>query len=224
MKIYSVLIVDDHPLICESYQDAFKKVSSLDKNIDFKFEVVHDSDSAIEKIDEYSKNKNLDIIMLDISIPPSKDGKVISGEDLGLKVKRTLPNAKIIIATMYNDNFRLNSILKNIDPEGFIVKNDINSEELVVAIKKVIDKPPYYSPSVLNLMRSQISNEYILDKTDRKLLYELSNGSKMKDLPDVLFLSIAGVERRKRRLKDIFGVKNQSDRELLLIAKEKGFI
>jgi len=224
MKIYSVLIVDDHPLICESYQDAFKKVSSLDKNIDFKFEVVHDSDSAIEKIDEYSKNKNLDIIMLDINIPPSKDGKVLSGEDLGLKVKQALPNAKIMIATMYNDNFRLNSILKNIDPEGFIVKNDINSEELVVAIQKVIDKPPYYSPSVLNLMRSQIANDYILDKTDRKLLYELSIGSKMKDLPNVLFLSIAGVERRKRRLKDIFGVKNQSDRELLLIAKEKGFI
>ena len=224
MKTYSVLIVDDHPLISDSYKSAFLKVSSSDKDIDFDIHIVNSSDTAIEKIKEFALKGVLDIAFLDISIPPSTDGTILSGEDLGLQIKKMLPNTKIIISTTYNDNYRINAILKNIDPDGFLIKNDLNTIVLVKAIRTVLDQPPYYSHTVLNVMRNQMSNNYILDKTDRQLLFELSNGSKMKDLPEVLNLSIAGIERRKRKLKKIFGIENLSDRELLLLAKEKGFI
>lgn len=73
-------------------------------------------------------------------------------------------------------------------------------------------------------MRNQLSKKYILDKIDRQLLFELSNGAKTKELKEVLFLSIAGIERRKRKLKELFGVKKKSDRELVRVAKNKGFI
>jgi len=224
VKTYSVLIVDDHPLISDSYKKGFLKVSSLNKDIDFDIHIVNSSDTAVEKIEEFTHKGYLDIAFLDISIPPSTDGKILSGEDLGLQIKKVLPDTKIIISTTYDDNYRINAILKNIDPDGFLIKNDLDTVELVKAIQAVIDHPPYYSHSVLNVMRNQMSNNFFLDKTDRQLLFELSNGSKMKDLPEVLFLSIAGVERRKRKLKKIFGIENQSDRELLLLAKEKGFI
>jgi hypothetical protein len=46
----------------------------------------------------------------------------------------------------------------------------------------------------------------------------------MKDLPKILPLSIAGIEKRKRNLKVIFDVEGQDDKALIMVAKEKGFI
>jgi hypothetical protein len=67
-------------------------------------------------------------------------------------------------------------------------------------------------------------NDLLLDKIDRRLLYELSIGTKTKDLPITLPLSIAGVEKRKRNLKNVFDVSGLEDKDLINKAKEKGFI
>jgi hypothetical protein len=77
---------------------------------------------------------------------------------------------------------------------------------------------------VIKLLRDQIVNDFVLDNYDRKILYELSIGTRIKDLPKLIPLSIAGIEKRKRNLKRMFNVKKMDDRELLISAKEKGFI
>jgi len=224
-KIHKVLIIDDHPLISEAYKSAFNYVSKEDKTISFKIEVTHNCDEAFDMIKKFSvNNKKLDIVFLDIRLPPSKDEKILSGEDLGLKLNKLLPNTKIIISTTFNDNYRIHSIFKSINPDGFLIKNDITPKELVIAIKTVIVDPPYYSKSVVKLLRKEVSNDFLLDKIDRTLLYELSIGTKMKDLPKILPLSIAGVEKRKRHLKQIFNVETVDDKELLIKARTKGFI
>ena len=47
----------------------------------------------------------------------------------------------------------------------------------------------------------------------------------MKDMPNYVPLSAASIEKRKRHLKKIFNVKDKGgDRELILVAKEKGLI
>ena len=187
-------------------------------------ETAQNSDIALQKIDLASKSDGFDIIFLDIKLPPSDDGKILSGEDIGVKINQLLPNSKIIISTTFNDNYRVQSILKSVNPDGFLIKNDVDTDELIEAIKTVIFDPPYYSKSVIKLLRKQISSDFLLDKIDRQLLHELSIGTKMKDLPDVLPMSMAGIEKRKRQLKEIFNVQENEDRELILKAKEKGFI
>ncbi|MBL4887251.1 MAG: DNA-binding response regulator, partial [Flavobacteriaceae bacterium] len=132
--------------------------------------------------------------------------------------------AKIIVSTTFNDNYRIQNIFKSINPDGFLIKNDISPNELMTTINTVMDDPPYYSKTVIKIIRREISNEFVLDYIDRKILYELSLGTRMKDLPTVLPLSIAGIEKRKRHLKNIFNIKTVDDKELILKAKEKGFI
>ena len=224
MKKYSVLIIEDHPLICEAYKSACEKVSTNNKIV-FKIDVVHNSVNALKKITEAAERKKAyDLIFLDLRLPTSEKNQIYTGEDLGIKIRNQLPESKIIISTTFNDNYRIRSIIKSVDPEGFLIKNDIVPEELVLAIKTVIKDPPYYSQTVIKLLRKQVTNDFTIDHTDRTLLYELSVGTKMKDLPDILHLSIAGVEKRKRVLKDIFNLKSVSDKELIAVAKEKGFI
>ena len=223
-KIYSVLIVDDHPIIADAYKSAFDYISSENEELKFDITIVNNSDDAIETITKASKSDGIDIVFLDISLPPSTDGKILSGEDIGIKIRQIIPDCKIIIATTFNDNYRIQVILKNVNPDGFLIKNDVNKEELVTSIKTILEDTPYYSKSVLELFRKQSSIDYKLDKIDRQLLYEMSIGTKMKDLPKIIPMSMTGLEKRKKHLKVLFEVKENDDRELILKAKEKGFI
>jgi DNA-binding NarL/FixJ family response regulator len=224
-KKTSVLIIDDHPLICDAYVNALNFIEKESSEISFKITLTHNCDDAIAKIKE-SSNRVLkyELIFLDIKLPPSKDKKILSGEDLGLEIKNLLPDSKVIISTTYNDNYRIYSLMKNLNPDGLLIKNDITASELVNAINLVLTSPPYYSSSVSQTIRNEMLNDLLLDKIDRRLLYELSIGTKTKDLPMTLPLSIAGVEKRKRNLKNIFDVSGLEDKDLINSAKEKGFI
>jgi len=223
-QIYNVLLIDDHPIIADAYKSAFEFISSENEAVEFDIKIVTNCDDAIVAIEQAAKKDGLDIVFLDISLPPSSDGKYLSGEDIGIRIKQVLPKCKIIVATTFNDNYRIQVILRTVNPDGFLIKNDINKDELVTSIKTIMDKAPYYSKSVLELFRKQASIDYQLDKIDRQLLYEMSIGTKMKDLPNIIPMSMAGLEKRKKQLKELFKVEDNDDRELILKAKEKGFI
>lgn len=218
------ILIDDHPLIINAYRQALLKTAE-DRNTHFDIKVKKDLEEAASLFKKNSELiQNTEIIFLDISLPLGKSKEFLSGEDLGIKIRKENPQIKIFVSTSLNDNFRMHSILRSIDPDGFVIKNDLTPAELIQAIEIVLDNPPYYSQSVLQLLRKQISSDQILDDLDRRLLYELSIGTRMKDIPDVLPLSIAGVEKRKRNLKIIFNVEDQGDSGLIRVAREKGFI
>lgn len=223
-KVFKVLLIDNHPLILEIYEIALNKASLLIDNPAFEIDTAKNSEIAMQKIVSASASDGYDIIFLDIKLPPSDDGEILSGEDIGIRINELLPNSKIIVSTTYNDNYRVQNILKNVNPDGFLIKNDIDTEELLMAIRNVIYDPPYYSKSVLKLLRKQITSEFLLDTIDRQLLYEMSISTKMIDLPNFIPLSKAALEKRKRHLSEIFNVQENGDRGLILVAKEKGFI
>lgn len=222
---YSILIVDDHPLIVEAYLNAIRSsnlAEILDKSI--LTTTAGDLDEGLQKIELLEGNQSIDLAILDLSLPKSADRELLSGEDLAIKVRERIPTAKIIISTMFNDNYRIHSLFRSVDPDGFLVKNDINPTELITAIETVVSDPPYYSSHVVQLLRKQVSNNLLLDDIDRRLLYELSIGTKMKELPKLLPLSLAGIEKRKRLIKETFKVTGKSDKTLFQVAKDKGFL
>lgn len=222
-KILNILIVDDHPLIAEAYENVMEQV--LGKDYELRIETINNIDIVLDRLKSKDFLDNIDLVLLDIKLSPSKiDASLISGEDLGILLKKKRSDLKIVVSTTYNDNYRIHSILKSIDPDGFLVKNDLTPEELRSAITTLIDCPPYYSKTVLKLMRMQMGNDYLLDELDRRLLFEISSGTKMKDLPKYLPLSIAGIEKRKRNLKLLFDVEKEGDSGLIKTAKAKGFI
>lgn len=224
-KIYNILIIDDHPLIAQAYKLALDELKNTNEGIDFTIAYCHDCAEGYTAIQDAVSNKeSIDLVFLDISLPPTKDGKILSGEDLGIKFRELLPEAKIIVSTTYSDNYRIHNIIKSVNPEGFLIKNDLDPDELIKAVGAVLDGKLYFTDSVLEVLRNNVSSDHMLDSMDRRILYELSIGTKMKDIPNVLPLSIAGIEKRKRNLKVIFNIKKNSDKELIQLAKKKGFI
>ncbi len=223
-KTINVLIAEDEPLIIGLLKNIFKQLSESNFDWTFKLHSTLNCDSALKKIDEAIIGTPFDLALLDVNIPPSKKKKVLCGEDLGMELRRYFPQLKIIIYTSNNDNYRLNNILRSINPEGFLIKSDIDYKGLIGAISRVLVNPPFYSPSILSLIRQHISNDFLLDATDRMLLHELSKGTKTKDLPNFVNLSKSGVERRKRHLKEVFNIVDKGDKKLIQIAKEKGYV
>lgn len=223
-RILNVLIIDDHPFIINAYTTVLSSVSEKYPNIKFNINTAEDCDSAILKIEEAKKSFPLDLVLLDLSIPPSHDAKLLSGEDLGIKIKETFNQVKLVVLTSHNDNHRLCNIFKTLNPDGFLIKSDFSFKDLIRAIIDIINGSPYYSKTVTRLIRSHMSNQIVLDKLDREILFHISTGAKMKDLPNIINLSLAGIERRKRNLRDVFNTPKKDDKALIECAKEKGFV
>ncbi len=218
-----ILMIDDHPMIIEGYQNTLQFTKKEDQELFI--DVANNCDEALKYIDK-SRNydKQYDIIFVDISLPSSSDGSMNSGEDLAEYARQVLPNTKIIVLTMFNESFRIHNIIKNINPEGFLIKSDLTSSELASAFQAVINNPPFYSGTVNSYIRKVISSDIVIDDKNRKILHLLSQGVKTKNLAAHLGVSLSAVEKRKKQLKDVFSVDDGQDETLLKEARKKGFV
>lgn len=222
-KRFKVLIVDDHPMIVEGYKNALLGIDSDLYKLTITTAV--SCDTAYEKLQNaVAKDKPYDVIFFDVKLPPSADGKILSGEDLGVKARAMLPSAKVVILTMFNDGFRIQNIIKNVNPDGFLVKSDITSDELVRAFEVVVKDPPYYSHTVSKLIRKKMASNIALDEIDRSILYHLSKGVKTKNLPNYIKLSLAAIEKRKKHLREAFEINIGGDKSLLEKAQDLGYL
>lgn len=218
-----ILMIDDHPMIIEGYQNTL--LYTKKENQELKIDIANNCDQAILLMDKaVAVGVPYNVFFIDISIPPSADGVMSSGEDLAEYARKILPNAKIIILTMFNESFRIHNIIKTIDPEGFLIKSDLTSSELASAFQAVINNPPFYSGTVNNHIRKSIISDIVIDDKNRKILHLLSQGVKTKNLASHLDISLSAVEKRKRQLRDIFDVQDGQDETLLNEARKKGFV
>lgn len=222
MQNFKILMIDDHPMIIEGYQNTILSVKTHKQEFDI--DIALSCDMALEYIQKSLKSKPYDILFVDIKIPPSSDGLITSGEDLAKHAREVLPDAKIIVLTMYNESYRIHNILKTINPEGFLIKSDLTSSELANAFLSILDKPPYYSSTVNSVLRKTITSNIFVDEKNRKILHLLSQGVKTKNLADYVSLSLSAVEKRKKQLKTLFSVNDGQDETLLKEAREKGFL
>ncbi|GAA3779155.1 response regulator transcription factor [Corallibacter vietnamensis] len=223
-KVFNILIVDDHPMIIEGYSNTIKWHFKEHPVFSFNIESATSIDETVKLVDNILPQNKFDLVFLDISLPDGNTTKMHSGEDLGLFIKSKLPNVKIIAITALNDTVRLLNIIKKLSPHGLLIKSDTDGEVLTTAIKNVIKGRDYCSHSIVALLKKRVTQNKVLDDHDIQLLVELSNGAKMKELLELLPLTKSGIEKRRRLLKEKLNVKSNSDRDLVLKAKEMGFI
>ncbi|MDX1326836.1 MAG: histidine kinase, partial [Arenibacter sp.] len=164
------------------------------------------------------------LLLLDIQLTETHLEEPYTGEDLGILARKVVPDTKVVFMSSFSDNYRINSILKNVNPDGYMVKSEVDQKSLLAMVKGVITNPPYYSQKALVAIRKKVSHDETLDDNDKKILYHVSIGTRTKDMVNHINLSLAGIENRKRQLKVIFGVEKQNDLALITEAKIRGFL
>jgi len=222
MPKYNVLLVDDHPMIIAGFEQALEIIKEHDDTLKFsKDSALNCTDAALKILNE---DKKYDLICLDLSLPASKDGKYNSGEDLAKLAKKSQPQAKLLICTMLENNYKVLNVLRRIDPNGFLVKSDTNPDILIAAIESLLKGQTYHSTTVQKMMKKTLEFSHNIDEEDLRILYLISKGILTKNIPDHMDLSLSTIEKRKKQMKFFFDIPNTNDKILVEKAKEKGFL
>ncbi|WP_338841777.1 response regulator [Flavobacterium ginsenosidimutans] len=215
----NILIVDDHPFIIEGYKNAITRYNP--KKYEFLISQGHDCQSGYDII-ESDNTPTFDIAFLDISMPPYEEREIFSGEDLAKLLLKKMPSCKIILLTMYTELLKIKTIIRTIQPNGLIIKNDLTFDELLLAFDKVMKNEKYYSQSVVKMLNQSTHNAIEIDQYDKQILIHLAKGSTIDEMLQNIPISLNAVEKRKKHLKELLKIKNDSDEDLIKEAKSKG--
>ncbi len=222
MRTVRILAVDDHEMTTLGYKfiledtefDGFKVQMDTAKTYE----------DSVKRIEDAARGIPYDILLLDIQLSNPTEGPARTGEDLGIYARKVSPDSKIVFMSSFSDNYRINSIMQTVDPEGYMVKTEIDQKSLQAMVNTVLNSPPYYTQKALVAIRKKMAQDISLDENDKKILYHLSIGTKTKDMVKYISLSLPGIENRKRQLKSLFGVEKQNDQALITASRDKGFI
>ncbi|MCR4033197.1 MULTISPECIES: response regulator [Flavobacterium] len=215
----NILIVDDHPFIIEGYKNAITRYNP--KQYEFLISQAHDCKSAYDIIEGNNKTV-FDIAFLDISMPPYEEKELYSGEDLAKLLLTKMPSCKIILLTMYTELLKIKTIIRTIQPNGLIIKNDLTFDELLLAFDKVMKNEKYYSQSVVKMLNQTTHNAIEIDQYDKQILIHLSKGTAVHEMLQNVPISLNAIEKRKKHLKELLKIRSGSDDDLIREAKSKG--
>ena len=125
---------------------------------------------------------------------------------------------------MHTELLKINTLIKNINPNGLIIKNDLTYDELLLAFDKILKGENYYSQTVVKIVNQIQYNHIEIDAFDKQILFHLSKGTKTQDIPQYVSLSLNAVEKRKLMLKDTLEISGGSDIDLIREARNKGLL
>lgn len=219
----NVLIVDDHPMTVDSYINLLSENDFQKKEPNFIKS--YNCEVAYNKIIFHLKqNTNIDFALLDISLPPYKEFNINNGIDLALLIRKKFANCKIVLLTMHSEPLTVDNIIKEIKPEGFISKSDINFELFPIICKKILEGEMYKSNTIIESQRELFKRNINWDSHDNQILILISQGIKNINLPNYIPLSMSAIEKRKANIKGQLLMEKGSDKDLIDKAKKLGLI
>jgi len=191
-----ILIADDHTLIAE----AFKKLLTNEFEI---VATVHDGRSLIQ----IAQKLHPDVILVDIGMP------LLNGLEAAQRIKRTLPNVKVIYVTINRDPDLIAEAFRR-GASGYVPKTAAASE-LIAAIYKVLNGDCYVSLELKPVDGNSRAKakDLLPELTDRQVevLQLLAEGRSMREAATVLNLTARTVAFHKYRIMEHLDLHNDAE-------------
>ncbi len=192
----NALIVDDHEIVrdglAQLLKDAFPVHSIL---------YASDGREAIQK----ALNYDIDLVLLDLSMPEGLDGLLALQE-----IRKIIPKAKIIIFTMYDDIYYQKKAF-HLGADGYLVKR-MRSAEIIKAIQQILNGK--------KIVNGQVFHEEELDESiwetpfsprEQEVFILTVQGYTQKEIADKMNISVRTVENHRRNISKKLGTKNKRD-------------
>lgn len=217
----NILLVDDHPMTVEGFMSALMQVNFTEKEV--VFTKAHDGKEGYHTIIKTSETtRPFDLAIIDQGLPAYPEQSIASGSDLALLIRKQMPDCKIIMVTAHTEVIIIYEIAKKVRPDGLIIKNDINPDNLQLIVSEVIQGRQYQSPMVKNCIIEIWKKELMIEDSNRQILLCLSRGFKIKELENIVNLTSSAIQKRIIRMKNAFDVTD--DTSLIKEAIKQGFI
>ncbi len=222
MRVVRILTVEDHNMTAIGY----KYILEAEHFGDFRatVDIATSYELGKQKIKLAPRELKYDILLLDIQLFSARSKETETGEDLAVLARKVIPATKIVFMTSFNDSIKIKNVFKSIEPEGYMVKSEIDQKSLRTMVETVTNNKSYYSSVAFTSLFKKLINDFTVDKLDEKILYFLSIGTRTKDIAPLVSTAITTIETRKRQLKVLFGVENGNDIALIEAARDRGFL
>lgn len=198
MKKVSILIVDDHKLIRETW--------SFILGSDERFEVIADCGDPEEAI-KVAAEKKPNVVLMDINMIP------MSGFDATEQIKKVSPETRIIGVSMHSQPAYARKMLQ-VGAHGYVTKNS-SREEMVKAILEVDKGNKYICDEIRNIISEQLTDTEpqgpdIQSLTDREIqiIGFIKKGHSSREIAAELDISLKTVEVHRHNILKKLKLKN----------------
>ena len=189
----TIVIAEDHQLFREGLKSMLADHQDL--------EVIAEAEDGLQAIRRI-RHKQPDLLILDLSMPR------LSGISVIKDVKSEFPEVKILTLTIHeSDQYVLEAFEAGAD--GYCIK-DASREELMLAVKSVIEGRRYISPGIADSVmegfiegRKRLKKETTWDtitQREREVLKLLAEGYLNKEIAELLSISVKTVEKHRANI------------------------
>lgn len=186
-----ILVADDHPIVRNGIKEIIQDISSS-----YTIDEAEDAHEVAAKVIEY----DYDLIILDISMPGG------GGLNALKQVKQQNSNAKVLMLSIYDDEQYINRALKG-GASGYLTKA-VASDELELAIKKILNGEKYLSSEIASKMASLIYSDqskakhHLLSEREFQVFKMIVRGYKTSEVAEELNISAKTVSTYRIRIMD----------------------
>jgi DNA-binding NarL/FixJ family response regulator len=212
-KKYSVLLVDDHPIVRQGLALLIDREADL--SVCGEAEGAHTAFHAIETL-------HPDIVVLDISLSGP------DGLDVLKEIRMKSADLPVLILSMHDESIYAERAMRA-GANGYIMKQEA-TEKVLIAIRRILQGDVYVSDRLTKTMLQQFvrggppaNRSPLLNLTDRELeVFRLiGEGHGTRRIADELHLSVKTIESYQAHIKEKLALRNA--RELVQHAIEWTF-
>jgi DNA-binding NarL/FixJ family response regulator len=222
VPILRVLLVDDHPIVCEG----LATIISLEDDM----QVVGQANNGLEAI-QLTAASRPDVILMDLQLP-DMDGVEAIG-----RIRQLRPDARILILTIYHDEEHVLAGIKA-GAHGYLIK-DATPEQLLQAIRTVHRGEAVLgnavTATVLSTFRSLVQSDdaptqvdddgrlqELLTAREQEVLALLARGRSNQDIAEALVVSVRTVKAHVSNIMTKLSASNRT--EAVAKARRRGLL
>jgi DNA-binding NarL/FixJ family response regulator len=218
-----ILVVDDHQLMLDGIRMA------LDEFPMYESSCCNSCDEAFETLLEAQEKNPFSILFTDLSFENiTEESSIDGGESLIRKVKEANIPLKIGVISGHTETNRVFNVIRNLNPDAYILKNQCTGEELNFAIRKMMSGDRFFTHEIHTKILKRNVIQIQMDEIAIQILKELPKQTKIINLEGMIkksdggYMKIRAIEHKLANLRIDLNAKNNTD--LVLKAKELGII
>jgi len=208
------IVVDDHTL----FRDGLRRLLEGESD----FEVVGEARDAVEALEKV-RSLHPDVVLMDIGMPG------MSSFEAARLIEKNCPGTRIIFLTMYEDEEYLLQCLE-VGASGYILK-DAPAPRLISAVREVYKGKKCISSQVMEKLvedfharprgrHAHVTRSSTLTPREREVIKMIAEGNSVREIANLLGLSVKTVEAHKFNLMRKLGIHNKAQLVTYAIQKK----